>query len=365
MPATSRRTVLELDQAPALPRLDTSFVRALNRLIDRRRGESSLNLAGDVMRLQWEPPGGPLPAAQDSYRFRLGAHGGWLAFDGAGVAALLQEPRADLLPRELRYVLMAEALQPAVEQLERQYRVRFEWLPEDEDGARHPPGEHRAAFRLRGLDTGARVHGQICFDQPAALDAHVPPLAGDGPLPPSPALDQLRFALNFCLGRTRISLREVREIRAGDIVSLETFDAKGPALRVVACVGGTHGRRLVAIAEGQRITLQPMKGHDMNRDPHPEATAAGEDDAFDDNTAPTLDRLDGLEVTLRFEVGELSVSLGELKALRPGHVFELPQPLNRSMVRILAHGNVLGKGQLVAVGDRLGVRVSEFAATDL
>jgi type III secretion protein Q len=42
-------------------------------------------------------------------------------------------------------------------------------------------------------------------------------------------------------------------------------------------------------------------------------------------------------------------------------VFDLGQPLNRSPVRILAHGNVLGKGYLVAVGDRLGVRVSEFA----
>lgn len=366
MSAATRRAVLELDQSPALPRLDAAFVRALNRLIDRRRPMIQLGLTGDVMKLRWEPPSGATWPVQDSYRFRLGAHGGWLALDPAGVSELLREPRADLLPRELRYVLMAEALQPAVEQLERQYRVRFEWLPDDDEAARHPPGEHRAAFHLTSPDSGMRVNGQICFDQPAALDAHVPPLSTDGtPAPAAPAFDELRFALNFCLGRTRISLREVREIRPGDIVSLETFDAKGSALRVVARVGGANGRRLVAIAEGQRITLQPMKGRDMNRDPHPDATATGEDDAFDDNTAPTLDRLDALEVTLRFEVGELSVSLGELKALRPGHVFELPQPLNRSMVRILAHGNVLGKGQLVAVGDRLGVRVSEFAATDL
>jgi type III secretion protein Q len=74
-----------------------------------------------------------------------------------------------------------------------------------------------------------------------------------------------------------------------------------------------------------------------------------------------LTRLDALEVVLRFEVGELSVSLGELRNLRPGHVFDLEQALNRSTVRILAHGNVLGKGSLVAVGERLGVRVSDFA----
>jgi len=38
---------------------------------------------------------------------------------------------------------------------------------------------------------------------------------------------------------------------------------------------------------------------------------------------------------------------------------------NRGPVRIVAHGNLLGKGTLVAVGDRLGVRVSEFAPGDL
>ena len=94
----------------------------------------------------------------------------------------------------------------------------------------------------------------------------------------------------------------------------------------------------------------------MNRDEL--ATAASEGD---DAAGLPLDRLDALEVALRFEVGHLTLSLGELRSIAPGHVFDLTQPLNRSPVRILAHGNVLGKGYLVAVGDRLGVRVSEFA----
>jgi type III secretion protein Q len=115
------------------------------------------------------------------------------------------------------------------------------------------------------------------------------------------------------------------------------------------------------LAEGSRITLQQSKETAMNRDT-PEAGLTGQDDAA---ASLPLDRLDALEVTLRFEVGELSVSLGELKGLNPGHVFELGHALNRSPVRIIAHGNVLGKGYLVAVGDQLGVRVSEFAPSEL
>ena len=117
----------------------------------------------------------------------------------------------------------------------------------------------------------------------------------------------------------------------------------------------------VGLAEGSRITLQQSKEIAMNRDIPAAGIAADEDDA----ASLPLDRLDALEVSLRFEVGELSLSLGELKGLRAGHVFELAHPLNRSPVRIVAHGNVLGRGYLVAVGDQLGVRVSEFAPSEL
>jgi type III secretion protein Q len=131
-------------------------------------------------------------------------------------------------------------------------------------------------------------------------------------------------------------------------------------------VGGREGRHLWGLADGARITLQnaPERSKDpaMNRDTPPPSSL--QEDLHATAHLP-IDRLDALEVTLRFEVGDLSVSLGELKALRAGHVFDLGQPLNRGTVRILAHGNVLGKGFLVAVGERLGVRVSEFAPNEV
>jgi type III secretion protein Q len=87
--------------------------------------------------------------------------------------------------------------------------------------------------------------------------------------------------------------------------------------------------------------------------------AAG--DALD----PPLESLEGLEVTLRFEAGQLQLPLRELGQVKPGHVFDLGQPLTQSVVRIVAHGSVVGKGQLVAIGEQLGVRVIEFAAGDV
>jgi type III secretion protein Q len=174
---------------------------------------------------------------------------------------------------------------------------------------------------------------------------------------PQALFDSLRVPLRFELGHTTIQLHEVRRIEPGDIVGIEHWRSHGPAIALHATPGGSL--RLDVLAEGPRITVQSI-GDPVMTPSHTAAPATAED-----ATNLPLDRLDALEVSLRFEVGELQVSLGELKTLKPGHVFDLGQPLNRCVVRVLAHGNVLGKGHLVAVGDRLGVRISDFAAGSL
>jgi type III secretion protein Q len=355
MHATARTRVTELGDAPALPRLNAVAVHALNRLYLRGAEAAVVTLREQPMRVQWDAQACPLQF--ERYRFRVGAHSGSLGLDSALQAMLLDERRFDLLPRELRQVLLADALRPVVELLEKALRMRFEWAPEEDAAAdRAEDGRHAACFALKGLDSDERYQGFVQFDDPAALDAFVPRSVRPAPGLPR-ELDFLRLPLGFCLGTTQIRLREVRSVRPGDIISLEAWDSAGAGLVVTARFGL---RQLVGKAEGTRITLQQIKDLPMDRDAF--AAAPALDDA---EGAPPVDRLDALEMTLRFEVGDLSLSLGELKAIRAGHVFELGQPLNRTTVRILAHGNVLGKGHLVAVGDQLGVRVSEFAPTEI
>lgn len=363
----TREDVLELGAATTLPRAETALVRAINGLYGRTTA-LPLTLRGQPWQLRWRYPGGHgLPLGLDSrasYRFRIGSHTAWLALDVPLLAALLGERRVDLLPRDLCYVLLADALHPVAEALEKSLHLRFEWAPPESSVAEAPTGtelvERAACFTLAGAD--GTHGGHLLFDDDNAFAA----LLATSPRPAAAArastsLDWLRIPLPFVVGRSHISLREIGSVRPGDIISIEHWGSSGTALTVTAELGGPAGRRLVGLAEGSRITLQQSKETAMNRDT-PEAGLTGHDD---DATSLPLDRLDALEVTLRFEVGELSVSLGELKGLNPGHVFELGHALNRSPVRIVAHGNVLGKGYLVAVGDQLGVRVSEFAPSEL
>ena len=346
----------ELGDSAALPRIAPRLRLALNRLHDHRAAPLAVPLGGAARVLHWVCDDAP-PPPHDCQRFRLGPHAGRLGLDLAALAALLGEPRPERVPRLLRSVLLADALQACTDAVARATRLPFEWLADDDAAAAPPPD---APHALRFVLPEAGWGGFLLFDDPAALDGLVP-APGRESVRSSAMFDRLHVPLRFSLGSTRIRLAELRSVAPGDIVSIEDWRAAGAAVVVTAEVGGPAGRRLAGLAEGTRITLQQTRDMTMNR--HQDAASAA--------TAPpeageaTLDRLDALEVSLRFEVGELQLSLGELKNIRAGHVFELGQPLNRSPVRILAHGNLLGKGTLVAVGDRLGVRVSEFAPGEL
>lgn len=345
--------VTELGSSPLLPRLDASLRHVLNRVHDH---SSPMRLACGGMdgelRLMYSKT--PLPglAMWARQRFVLGSHAGALCMEGLGLSGLLRERRAELLPAPLRTVLLADALQPVTHALEETTRLRFEWLPGDAPDL--SAREDAIGFEWRG-GTGASLRGLVAFDEAPSLEAVLPAFQRRSHSM-SPVLDTLRIPLRFEVGSTTLPLAEVRGIVPGDVIGIERWTSAGAAIHVSARVGGPHGMRLAGRADGTRITIDSIGETPM----HTDELSAPELSESDASGLP-LTRLDALEVVLRFEVGELSVSLGELRHLRPGHVFDLEQALNRSTVRILAHGNVLGKGSLVAVGERLGVRVSDFA----
>ena len=64
-----------------------------------------------------------------------------------------------------------------------------------------------------------------------------------------------------------------------------------------------------------------------------------------------------LPVQVAFEVGRLEMAVGKLAELQPGYVFPVPAQLEGANVTIRANGEAVGQGELVSVGDTLGVRL--------
>jgi type III secretion protein Q len=73
-------------------------------------------------------------------------------------------------------------------------------------------------------------------------------------------------------------------------------------------------------------------------------------------SAPDASGLDDLPLRIVFEVGRLELSLGDLRQMAPGTVLPLARPFDEAL-DIVANGRRIGRGEIVRIGDSLGVRV--------
>lgn len=72
--------------------------------------------------------------------------------------------------------------------------------------------------------------------------------------------------------------------------------------------------------------------------------------------------LKDLSVTLQARLGEAVMPVAELLALRTGAVLDLDTRLNEP-VELYLNDALIGRGEIVAVDDRFGVRIVEIAAS--
>ncbi|MDR2420398.1 MAG: FliM/FliN family flagellar motor switch protein [Puniceicoccales bacterium] len=66
-----------------------------------------------------------------------------------------------------------------------------------------------------------------------------------------------------------------------------------------------------------------------------------------------------MPILVTFEVGRKSIRLGDLETLQEGFIFECENPLEAA-VNICANGQLIGKGSLLNIEGRIGVRVTEI-----
>lgn len=72
-----------------------------------------------------------------------------------------------------------------------------------------------------------------------------------------------------------------------------------------------------------------------------------------------LNVIQNVKAKLSVRVGEVVVSVGELMQMKEDHVLKLDTLLD-APVDILLEGNIVARGQLVAVDDNFGVRITEL-----
>ena len=89
-------------------------------------------------------------------------------------------------------------------------------------------------------------------------------------------------------------------------------------------------------------------------------TPAGSGDAL---MAANFRLLQDVDVKLTVEIGSAQLSLRELLALGENSVIELDRQANE-LLDVFVNGTLIGRGEVVTVGERFGVRMTELVNPD-
>lgn len=79
------------------------------------------------------------------------------------------------------------------------------------------------------------------------------------------------------------------------------------------------------------------------------------------NTDMHLSCTDDLQVSMKFQIGSVDIPFRDLKNLGSGYSFNLQKRLVDQPVSILANGMHFATGELVCIGDFIGVRITRLA----
>ena len=171
-------------------------------------------------------------------------------------------------------------------------------------------------------------------------------LVGKRPPLPGPLDDSLPLALRAELGFTRLPASDAAAIAPGDVVLMDAFFATADRALWLSPDGarGVHVRWPApsdATSPPRLTVIQPWTETMPASPDAPPAQAA---------------TLDSVPVRLSFDLGEVSLTLAQLRALQPGQTLDLGHPL-AGAVRIRANGALVGEGDLVEIDGQIGVSV--------
>ncbi|KVP33496.1 type III secretion system cytoplasmic ring protein SctQ [Burkholderia ubonensis] len=210
------------------------------------------------------------------------------------------------------------------------------------------------------------------------LDALAARLRGERLPDAAGQLARVRLPGRVRLGSRRLPLAVLRSLRPGDVL-LDLAPAALGAARAGPLHAWWGARRATqwhatVLIEGTTMTMietpdtaddldEPIVAGDLPAGSPADSPADPPDDDAP-GAAPEPADLGDVDLPVHVEIDTLSLSIAELAALRPGYVLELPLAARDVPVRLVAYGQAIGGGRLVAVGAHLGVRIDRMAGDD-
>ncbi|MFZ4100079.1 MAG: type III secretion system cytoplasmic ring protein SctQ [Chlamydiia bacterium] len=209
--------------------------------------------------------------------------------------------------------------------------------------------------------------------------------------------ESIDLMVDMPIGHTTVSLKELKQVRLGDVVLLDEL------LLDLSTGDGTFSLRIgnqdvwsCLLNEGQLLADRPFPPHPENRamsfpPDHPEdfsefddlgsfddleldddlppepppakkgRTGAKAAASADDESVPMQEgsAVDRLKVQLTVSLGRITMTARDLLEIRPGNTLDLPVN-TQGPVDLLVGTERVGRGELIQLGDHLGIRILEI-----
>lgn len=208
---------------------------------------------------------------------------------------------------------------------------------------RSEPASSMPATTLAGMLRADGLGLLLMAGLVAGLPQHAGPLASE----------DMRVALHLDIGYATLEAAELEHLFPGDVLLMEqSFVSAGRMLWLQAPgAGGLH-------------VYLPDPAEDAAGDQAPFLTVVQSwthaMPALDPAPNEAADLL-AIPVRLTFDLGEIALTLAELRALQPGQTIQLGQPIAEA-VRVRANGALVGEGELVEIDGQLGVLLRRLFA---
>jgi type III secretion protein Q len=308
-------------------------------------------LGQDAFRVEFKPETTPVSFEEcQTVYVRMDDNTGFeLSLENALLLQLTAEvmPCEELLclPADIRAVAPEVSLEKILDQIDRHGGSRSS-IREPAQSQEHGPVDRSLLLALTRQEDGYRSIARIRTDGGGM--AWLAARLGRLPHRIDHRLDGLPFAGRVEAGRTVLSLAEIRGLSPFDIVLADgSFNRDLPDVfirfsnRCVLAASVVHPRKILV----QDIRPNEMESPGMTHDPKETPEQSG----------PSLEEL---PVELVFEIGAMRLTLAELKRIQPGYTLQPDVPINGSEpVTIRANGVAVGRGEIVQIEDRLGIRI--------
>ncbi len=240
-----------------------------------------------------------------------------------------------------------------------------------EDVTFFPPKElfdYKLHIRLKHTSSKAEYLGHFWLNQ-SLMILFVEWLAKTKPLWPNTFWDSTPLTGQVCIGSCRLPKKELYHLEKNDIILLDNSpDIQKQIYSLVFQQSLSldfqyQNAKATFIKMSETppnipVAATPVKPPAQASAPKPPSPPEGT--VTEDIPSIIAQKLDGLDVLLTFEVGEKTLSLQTLRSITPGFAFELENPVQKPVI-IKLNGSPIGHGELLQIGEKVGVRVMEFS----